>query len=131
MKRDNKQLYEHIMRNVSREVKKTLNEAGFVGQRIKKDKIYPKYLVFYIVGYDTDPYMHPHADGKNSLDEIAKYVGEIIYDDDLRFDDINEKETLYNNFLQFLDTYGPQLRVGQFAQFEIKKYVNFLILRQK
>lgn len=131
MKRDNKQLYEHIMRNVSREVKKTLNEAGYVGQRVKKDKIYPKYLVFYIVGYDTDPYMHPHADGKNTLDEIAKYVWYIIDDDDWRFDDENEKETLYNNFLQFLDTQGPKLRVGQFAQFEIKKYVNFLILRQK
>lgn len=131
MKRDNKQLYEHIMRNVSREVKKTLNEAGYVGQRVKKDKIYPKYLVFYIVGYDTDPYMHPLADGKNTLDEIAKYVWYIIDDDDWRFDDENEKETLYNNFLQFLDTQGPKLRVGQFAQFEIKKYVNFLILRQK
>lgn len=131
MKRDNKQLYEHIMRNVSREVKKTLNEAGYVGQRVKKDKIYPKYLFFYIVGYDTDPYMHPHADGKNTLDEIAKYVWYIIDDDDWRFDDENEKETLYNNFLQFLDTQGPKLRVGQFAQFEIKDYINFIVLKIK
>ena len=131
MKKDNKQLYEHIMRNVSREVKKTLNEAGFVEPRVKKDKIYTNYILFYIVGYDTDPYMHPHAYGINSLDEIAKYVWDIIDDDDWRFDDENEKETLYNNFLEFLDTQGPKLRVGQFAQFEIKKYVNFLILRQK
>jgi hypothetical protein len=104
MKRDNKQLYEHIMRNVSREVKKTINEAGYVGQSVKNDKIYTNYILFYIVGYDTDPYMHSHAYGKNSLDEIAKYVGEIIYDDDWRFDDDNEKETLYNNFLEFLNT---------------------------
>lgn len=131
MKRDNKQLYEHIMRNVSREVKKTLNEAGYVEPRVKKDKIYPKYLFFYIIGYDSNPYMHPHASCFNSLDEIGKLVWKIISKDDWIFGEYPENESYYNRVLEFLQTQCTKLRVGQFAQFEIKDYINFIVLKIK
>ena len=130
MKRDNKQLYERIMRNVSHEVKKTLNEAGFVEQKVKKNKIYTKYIVFYIVGYDTDPYMHPSAIGFNSEDKIINYAYRVIDSDDWRFD-YYEREKYYKQFLDFFNENVPKLHVGQFAQLEIKNFINFIILRQK
>lgn len=84
------------MCNVSREVKKTINEAGYVEQRVKKDKIYTKYIVFYIVGYDTDSYMHPHAIGLNTEDEVIKHAYNVIDDDDWRFD-YYERKNIINN----------------------------------
>ena len=129
MKRDNNQLYEHIMRNVSREVKKTLNEAGYVGQRVKKDKIYSKYLVFYIIGFDISPYMHKYGGGCDSLDEIIEYAYALIDDDD--HIEYYERDSYKQEILEFLNTNVPKLRVGQFAQFEIRKYVNFIVLKMK
>lgn len=113
MKKNNKQLYERIMRNVSREVKKTLNEAGFVEPKVKKNKIYPKYAVIYIVGYDSNPYMHPHMIGCNTLDEIIKYGYSIIMDDDWRFgDDYESQESYKKQYSDFFTENVPKLRVG-------------------